>query len=145
MDIKKTYKKRIDDIRHSLINYGFSKLNPEVIQEFDEINRIKYGENNRSKYLLLAIHSMRGVDTALHLYCMEEGLKFRYPNMTQYLIELKKVKIINEKEFDKFNKKVVYKRNLYAHQAGQYPKDRTEIELILQEMNSLLQKVFGMK
>lgn len=123
-----------------------------INDEFYEVFRVRKVRISKRRHLLEILHSARALDTALqtfvaHHKCSSPHLRGKpASSLGSCLIALRDHAIptigrITNAERSHFNSKIVASRNHYMHQAGAFPANESEVNILLAEMHACLARV----
>lgn len=124
-------------------------LQPKIIDEFDEVIRVRGLQPRRRCRLLQILHSTRALDSALAAFLDYHGCRgeAKPPSLGGYLKILTGLTELTTRTGyvtpnrlpqharDGYQKKIVKNRNRYMHESGKYPVNDAEISDLLAEMH----------
>lgn len=126
---------------------------PVINAEFDEVHLVRKVRRNSRRRLLEVLHSARGLDTMLRTFVQHYGCTsnpLRPPNaMGSYLYALRDHTVggigkINETHRNLFQSRIVLNRNKYLHEAGTFPLDDNEVNILLSDMHFCISTVIAL-
>lgn len=123
-----------------------------ITSEFRQVYAVRKIRRSPRRRILEVLHSARALDTVLATFvanynCMKNG---RVPRaMGQYLHALEGHVVVGLDNLQpthriQFQTNIVDRRNTYLHEAGQFPTNDSEVDLLLAEMHSCLSIVVNL-
>jgi len=109
---------------------------PELIHIVGELNRVAASARipKHNGWLLGLFHSTRALDTTLRVVVLYKGWPAS-PGLGAYLRALRTNNVIGQKEFERWTRTIVKRRNRYMHRAGAMP-TQFETDELLSEMHA---------
>ncbi len=117
-----------------------------ILDEFDAADSVTKVNPESRRLLLELVHSARAFDTALEAFIVQRGISSKTNGIGNSLKKLSNhsvanVRKINQWEYDRYQNRIANKRNPYMHEAGSYPLNWKELDVLLSEMHSCLSRV----
>ena len=129
-------------------------LAQSIIQgEFNEVYAVRRIRRDSRRRLLEVLHSARGLDTMLKTFVHHHGCSSpRKPApkaMGAYLFALRDHSIaglgkITETDRNYFQSRIVNTRNTYLHEAGAFPLNDNDVNILLADMHFCIAKVIAL-
>jgi hypothetical protein len=122
----------------------------KVIDEFEEVIRVRRLEPRRRCRLLQILHSTRALDSTLAAFLDHYGHRGTSNSLGGYLHALSQLtpgktpNKLSDRARLRFQKNIVDDRNRYMHGSGEYPLDDTEIRKLLAEMQDCLATILAL-
>lgn len=126
---------------------------PIIQDEFNEVYAVRRIRKDSRRRLLEVLHSARGLDTVLKTFVHHHGCsskKIPLPTaMGSYLLVLRDHSIaglgqITETERSLFQSRIVNTRNTYLHEAGAFPSNDHDVNVLLSDMHSCIATVIAL-
>lgn len=138
------YRRRVDDLK-ALVISAMSAADATVVNdEFERVCQSGMIRLRPRRWLLEVIHSCRALDTGLQTYVHQETGRVVH-SIGGALAESRDHGIHGNflpiPSFHTHNAAVARVRNYYMHQAGAFPTTASEVERLLDDMNSCLHEV----
>jgi len=117
-----------------------------ILDEFDSVDAVFRVNPEPRRLLLELLHSTRAFDTALEAFVIQKGISSKSTGIGNALTRLLNHRVVNVKklnqwEHDRYQARIAKKRNPYIHEAGNYPLNWKELDVLLSEMHSCLSRV----
>ncbi len=141
------HRRRIDALKSLAIGALPAADAGVVNAEFERVTQAGKVRMQQRRYLLEVIHSSRATDTGLQRYLLHRESVLRR-NIGGVLTYLKDNGIggncLSVHRYNTHTKNVAKVRNTYAHEAGAFPTNSTEVETLLDAMDACLTDVFSL-
>jgi hypothetical protein len=128
-------------------------LCPKIIDELDEVARVRRLEPRRRCRLLQILHSSRALDSALATFLDYHGCRNgrslgAYLKTLTHLTGLTKRSTVTnslpQHAAHRYQRNIVDDRNRYMHGSGEYPLNDAEVSDVLAEMQDCLSIVLSL-
>ncbi|MGN6293916.1 MAG: hypothetical protein ACTHMV_14315 [Chitinophagaceae bacterium] len=146
-----TQKNRIDTIIAIInSNVALSSGNINKLKgEFRQVLEVDVISPARRKNLLKVLHSTRALDSTLRAVLDHHGIRNSSHSIGKYLTQLathnsSSLGRLTQSERHKYQNTVANIRNLHLHSADSYPKNDSEVNDLISEMQALMTRVAGL-